>query len=170
MVTAASLVAIFSTSSQLGLGAATPSPQPGLSQAQLQDLDAAARMDLAQVASSVRFRARFPAAPPAGYYYSHIVYETAHPERGFAIWMEMPGASDRGIHIIEAPDIPSAAKNTLNLPNLLPVALKNGTWMVLQKGDDPWKGLWIYAIVLDGVHIEVDGPDRALVASIAGSL
>jgi hypothetical protein len=151
-------------------GATSPTPAPGLSQAELAGLDSAARSDLAVVASSVHFHARFPAGPPSGYYYSHVVFEKGHPERGFAIWMQTAGSADRGIHIIEAPNDPTAEKNTLNLPGLVPVTLANGTWMVLQKQDDPWKGLWIYATVLDDVHIEVDGANRALVEAIAGSL
>jgi hypothetical protein len=170
MVASISVVVIASSSAHLGFGAGMPSPQPGLSQAQLLDLDTAARKDLQEVASKVRFHARFPLAPPTGFYYSHVVFELGHPERGFAVWMERPGAADRGIHIIEAPDVPDAAKNTLSLPNLVAVTLPNGTWMTLQKADDPWKGLWIYATVMDGVHIEVDGADRGLVESVAGSL
>ena len=126
--------------------------------------------DLAQVGASAGFHARLPVGPPSGYYYEHVVWEPAHPERGLAIWMQRLNATDRGIHIIEAPNVPTAAKNTLNLPNLTPVGLANGRWMVLQKPDEPYRGLWIYATVLNGVHIEVDGADRSLVELIAGHL
>jgi len=151
--------------------AANPNPSPPtLSQAELQALDANARHYLLEIAAQTNFHARLPVAPPTGYYYEHINWEPAHPEYGFSIWMQRLNATDRGIHIIEAPDVPTASKNTLNLPNLLPVDLPNGRWMVLQKQDQPWLGLWIYASVRDGVHIEVDGLDRSLVESVAGQL
>lgn len=166
----AAAISAFLAASGLSVGASVPVAPNGMSQAELQALDTTARNDIVEVKGSIRFHGRFPPGLPAGYYYTHVVFERGHPEQGFAIWMQEANASDRGIHIIEAPEVPNAAKDTLNLPNLVPVPLRNGTWMTMQKPDDPWRGLWIYAIVLDGVHIEVDGADRTLVQSVAASL
>lgn len=154
----------------LGATAATPNQSPAMSQGELQALDRQARGDLVAVAAATRFHKRLPVAPPSGYLYEHVMWEPAYPEHGFSIWMQRLDATDRGIHIIEAPEVGSASKNTLKLPNLKPISLSNGTWMVLQKQDQPWQGLWIYAAVLDGVHIEVDGANRTIVESVAASL
>lgn len=170
LAAACAVLGVTITSSGLSLGANSPPSGPALSQTEVQDLDTKARQDLLEVRSMVHFHARFPEAPPSGYYYTHVVFDRGHQEHGFAIWMQEPGSSDRGIHIIEAPNLPGSSKDTLTLPNLSPIALPNGTWMTLQKPDEPWRGLWIYAIVLNGVHIEVDGANRTLVESVAGSL
>lgn len=147
-----------------------PVSAPQLSAGERAMRDSSARQDMANIATTSTFHTRLPAAPPAGYIYDHVTWDPAHPEQGFAIWMQ-PVASDvRGIHITEAPDVPTAAKDTLKLSGLTPVNLQNGRWMAIQKPDEPWQGLWIYATVLDGVHIEVDGMDRGTVSSVAGGL
>lgn len=132
--------------------------------------DKEARRQLAEIARKAPFHARLHISVPSGYLYDRVIWEPAHPERGFSVWMRQVISDGRTIHIIEAPEMPNAPKNTLRLPSLKPVDLQNGRWMVLQKPDEPWRGLWIFVTVFDGVHIEVAGADRTAVESVAGGL
>lgn len=133
--------------------------------------DASARGELTKLNAGLPFVARIPKVLPDGYLYDRVVMEPGNSSlRGFSIWMRRPLSADRGLHLIEAPEVPTAEKNTLKLPGLSPVVLANGQWMVLQKPGEPWKGLWIYVKVIGGIHIEVDGADRAGVEAVAGTL
>jgi hypothetical protein len=160
-VTAATLAVLISVSTS---GAASPPPSPRVSQAERASRDSSARGELGRIQTVSAFGVRVPASLPSGYTFDRVIWDPAKPQNGFDAWLLGPDPSVRDVHIVEAPAVANASKNTLALPGLIPVTLRSGTWHALQKPQEPWKGMWIFAIVQNGVHIEVDGPRQAAIA------
>lgn len=129
-----------------------------------------ARGDLRRAVVAAPFRARVPTADPTGYQLLLVNWEPGRPDRGFAVWFVSDDQQHYTLHLLEAPEVPGARKDVLKEPTLQAVRLSNGDWHSMQKPTQPWQGLWIYAIVLDGVHVEIDGSDRQAVENLAGSL
>jgi hypothetical protein len=167
---AACVLAVGAVLSQVSAPPASSAGGPQLSAAERSARDVVARNDLAAVKERSPYPTRLPSGPPAGYLYDRVIWDPARPEQGFSIWMRRPGDERQWIHMIESPAIPADPKNTLRRPELTAVELQNGRWMAMRKPDAPWRGLWIFAAVRDGVQIEVDGTDRSAVEVVAGAL
>lgn len=132
--------------------------------------DQLARQELTAIQAKSTFKVLLPASLPTGYTYDRVMWDSSRPEFGFTVWFVGPDPSaPYGLQLIEAPYVPGAPKQTLQLPGLTPIPLQSGTWQMLQKADEPGKGLWILVTVQNGVQIEVDGEKAAAVA-IAGQV
>jgi hypothetical protein len=156
---------LYSAVSAGAFGGASPGAQSStISPDERAARDQLARQALLSIQATSAFAVRLPASLPAGYTYDRVMWDSSRPEVGFAAWLAGPDSTTPPVQLLEAPYVAGAPKSTLNLPGLTPLALVSGSWQMLQKSDQPGKGLWILVSVQSGVQIEVDGPPTAAVA------
>ncbi len=152
------VVGVYSAASAGGFASSGQSPLSVISPDERAARDQMARQELSSIQAASAFAVRLPSTLPVGDTYDRVMWESAKPEFGFAVWFLGPDSGTfQQMQLIEAPFVAGAAKDTLNLPGLTSISLRSGDWKMLQKPDEPGKGLWILVTVQDGVHIEVDG-------------
>lgn len=149
---------LLSAMSASGMVASGARSQSAISPDERAARDQMARQELLSLQGASQFTVRLPSILPAGFTYDRVMWDSSNPEHGFAVWFLGPdGSAGYGLQLIEAPFVRGAPKDTLNLPGLTPMSLQSGNWQMLQKADDPGKGLWILVTIQNGLHIEVDG-------------